>query len=36
MTTLQHIVNEIKNKMKQIDKIKKILKKEKKEKEEMN
>ena len=36
MTTLQHIVNQIKNKMKQIDKIKKILKKEKKEKEEMN
>ena len=36
MTTLQHIVNEIKNKMKQIDKIKKILRKEKKEKEEMN
>ena len=36
MTTLQHIVNQIKNKMKQIDKIKKILRKEKKEKEEMN
>ena len=36
MTTLQRIVNEIKNKMKQIDKIKKILNKEKKEKEEMN